>query len=276
MLKHEVFSEYRKMCEFNESFYKELKSRFNPESDIQEICRLRGYLPDSDQSTLLEELNIGSCTLLDKDLCNETANKYGYLNTSGFFLLDDRFIIPVRDICGNLVTLIGYYPDRKKYITVPTPFFSKELMFFNIDDAFIRSWEDYNGVVILVEGIFDCLSLRAIGLPAIATMGSDVSYAKREVLRNFNRVIYIPDNDSVGRRALNRYDKMYGWKVPANAVGVRLMGEVDFNEEGMSDEDKILKVKDTDNLVSWFDADSVRDSILQFANTKEEIVTLEL
>lgn len=276
MLKHEVFPEYRKMCDFNEAFYKELKSRFNPETDIKELCQLRGYAIDSDQYNLLEELNIGVCTLLDKEFRTETAKKYGYLNTSDFFLLDDRFIIPVRDICGNLVTLIGYYPDRKKYITVPTPFFSKELMFFNIDDAFIRSWEEFNGLVVLVEGIFDCLSLRSIGLPAIATMGSDVSYAKREILRSFNRVIYIPDNDTVGRRALNRYDKMYGWKVPANAVGVRLTGEVDFNEEGMSDDSKILRVKDTDNLVSWFDADSVRDCILQFADTKEEVVTLEI
>lgn len=276
MLKRDVFPEYRKMCEFNEKFYNSLKEHFNLEADIPELCKLRGYLPDSDQARLLEDLSIGACSTLDKELLSEEAKKYGYLTSGGFFLLEDRFIIPVRDICNNIVTLIGYFPDRKKYITVPTPFFSKELMFFNIEDAYLRSWEEYNGVVVLIEGIFDCLSLRSIDLPALATMGSDVSYAKRELLRNFRKVIYIPDNDSVGRRALNRYDRIHGWNVPSNATGIRLSGYVDFNEDGMSDESKILKVKDTDNLVSWFDADSVRESILQFADCRDEIVTLEL
>lgn len=276
MLQREVFPEYRKMCEFNNKFYAELKGLFNLDMDIQELCEIRGYLPDGEQALLLDELSIGSCEVLDKELLSDEARKYGYLNTSGYFLLDNRYIIPVRDINGDIVTLIGYFPDIRKYITVPTPFFSKDTMFFNIDDAYIRSWEDYDGVVVLVEGIFDCLSLRSIGLPAIATMGSDVSFTKKEILKIFKKVLYIPDNDSVGRRALNRYDKQHGWKVPNNAVGIRLSGSVDFNDEGEYDESKILRVKDTDNLVSWFDMDSVRESILQFANSREEIVSLEI
>lgn len=276
MLQREVFPEYRKMCEFNNKFYAELKGLFNLDMDIQELCEIRGYLPDGEQALLLDELSIGSCEILDKELLSDEARKYGYLNTSGYFLLDNRYIIPVRDINGDIVTLIGYFPDIRKYITVPTPFFSKDTVFFNIDDAYIRSWEDYDGVVVLVEGIFDCLSLRSIGLPAIATMGSDVSFTKREILKIFKKVLYIPDNDSVGRRALNRYDKQHGWKVPNNAVGIRLSGSVDFNDEGEYDESKILRVKDTDNLVSWFDMDSVRESILQFANSREEIVSLEI
>lgn len=276
MLQREVFPEYRKMCEFNNKFYAELKGLFNLDMDIQELCEIRGYLPDGEQALLLDELSIGSCEVLDKELLSDEARKYGYLNASGYFLLDNRYIIPVRDINGDIVTLIGYFPDIRKYITVPTPFFSKDTMFFNIDDAYIRSWEDYDGVVVLVEGIFDCLSLRSIGLPAIATMGSDVSFTKKEILKIFKKVLYIPDNDSVGRRALNRYDKQHGWKVPNNAVGIRLSGSVDFNDEGEYDESKILRVKDTDNLVSWFDMDSVRESILQFANSREEIVSLDI
>lgn len=276
MLRREVFPEYRKMCAFNREFYEVVKSYFSLDDDIEELCKIRGYLPDSEQAALMAELGIGVCPLLDRDALTDEAKKYGYVTGTGNFLLDDRFVIPVRDIENNIVTMIGYYPDRKKYITVPTPFFSKEIMFFNIEDAYIRSWEDYDGVVFLVEGIFDCLSLRAIGLPAIATMGSDVSGAKRELLKLFRRVIYIPDNDTVGRRALNRYDKKYGWRVPSNAVGVRISGKVDFNEEGEHDEKKIFRVKDIDNLVSWFDADSVRDTLLQFVDSDEEIVKFEI
>ena len=80
----------------------------------------------------------------------------------------NRFIIPVDDIAGHTVALIGYYPDYKKYITTPSPFFSKECMFFNFRQAYDLSIQEFGGLVFLVEGIFDCLSLRADETVAIS------------------------------------------------------------------------------------------------------------
>ena len=266
-----LFSYYKDICNFNEELYAELQSRFEEDS-IDTLCGLRGYLLESEQATGLEEMGIGICTLIDEDwLYRKELTEYGYTTMGGFFLLDNRYIIPVRDIEGNIVTLIGYYKDKKKYITAPTPFFSKEIMFFNMDNAMLLS-EQYNGTVFLVEGIFDCLSLRSIGLPAIATMGSTVGAVKCDLLRLFKKVVYIPDNDYTGRKALN---VVGGWVVPSTAVGVRLSGSYTFNEG--TENESVLKIKDIDNLITFFEPDSIRDILLDIAeNNRGNIVELKV
>ena len=172
--------------------------------------------------------------------------------------MNGRYIIPVEDLVGNLVALIGYFPDQKKYITTPSPYFSKLCQFFNYKHAYELSWKEFDGFVILVEGIFDCLSLRSLGLPVIATMGSTVSKEKGLLLRNFKKVLCIPDDDKTGRKALNRYSSS-GWKVPSNATFLRLHGGIYEFANGES-----LKCKDMDNFVSWYEANDVRDILLSF------------
>lgn len=276
MKKSEVFPYYRKCVSEYEKVYDYIKTQFNVQESVEELCKLRGYPLVGEQRDLLEQLKICSCTVNDKTNLGDMAEELGLVTKTERFLLDDRFIISVRDISGNLVTLIGYYPDNKKYITVPSPFFSKDILFFNLDHAFKLSFEKFDGLVFLVEGIFDCLSLRAIGLPAIATMGSTVSREKREILKLFSKVIYIPDNDSVGRRALNRRDSSYGWAVPENATGLKLSGVVDFNEKGASSEESIIKIKDIDNLIAWFDAESVCEILLSYKDSKKEVEGLDM
>lgn len=277
--KSEVFPYAKRCAEEYERVYREIKKRCDLKQDMQDLCTFRGYALGYEQSKLIEELGICHYDMPEKEyeiILGDRAEELGLVTKNGYFLLNNRYIIPVRDALGNLVTLIGYYPDAKKYITVPAPFFSKDVLFFNFDHAFPLSFEKFGGVVVLVEGIFDCLSLRAIGLPAIATMGSTVSREKYEILHMFNKVLYIPDNDAVGRKALNRRDKVHGWRVPSTATGLRLQGIVDFrSEENMSDT-LIKPIKDVDNLISWFDGDSVREEILKYADSRMEIEDFDM
>ena len=85
----------------------------------------------------------------------------------------------------------------------------------------------------------------------------------------FNKVIAIPDDDTVGRRALNRYSK-YGWKVPSNTTFLKFSGGV-FECNG-----ELLHCKDMDNFVSWYEADDVRDCLLQVSGSREDIEELVL
>lgn len=270
MLQREVFPYYRKCAAEMERIYAEIKSRFDVDNSVKELLRLRGYVEGGEQHKLLKEMKVCSCSISDVESLGGMAEELGFITSkTQRFLLEDRFIVPIRSISGDLISLVGYYNDMKKYITVPTPFFSKEAMFFNIDHAYKFSWANFDGLVFLVEGIFDCLSLRAIGLPAIATMGSDVTRVKKEILKLFSKVVYIPDGDKVGRRALNRYDRRYGWKVPETATGIRLIGNAQLGETE-------LKVKDIDNLVSWYEAEDVREILLQLAESNEDIVDLNV
>lgn len=267
MLKSEVIPYYKKCCSELNNIYEYLQSLYTDDF-VDELCRVRGYV-DEDQRKLIKEMNLGYCDVDDSEELGEMRAELGLVSTKDNFLLPNRFIIPVDDISGNLSALIGYYPDKKKYITTPSPYFSKECQFFNFRQAYELSWREYNGFVILVEGIFDCLSLRSIGLPAIATMGSNVSKVKGELLKLFKKVLAIPDDDDTGRKALNRYSK-YGWKVPDNTTFLKFDGGyLDFGGTK-------LHCKDMDNFVSWYDADDVRETLLYFYDSKEDIEELHL
>ena len=266
MLQREVFPKYREYSKALDSAYDYIKSCYKEDS-IEDLCKYRGYV-EGRQAEVLKQIGVGYCELDSTQLVDYPSELH-LLTKNMDFLLNFRFIIPVYDIAGNLVSLIGYYPDRKKYITLPTPFFSKSCMFFNFKQAYELSWGSYDGFVILVEGIFDCLSLRSINLPAIATMGSSVSAIKGELLKLFKKVIAIPDDDVTGRRALDRYSKT-GWKVPSNTTFIKFDGGY-LSINGVD-----LHCKDMDNFVSWYDEDDVREVLLSYRDSKEEIEELKL
>ena len=263
---NQVFPTYRNECSYISEKYEYIKSLFD-DNYVNDLCAIRGYVGEH-QRKLIQEMQLGSCSISPLELESvfglQEGKELGFITQHGNFLLDNRFIIPVYDIGGNIVSLIGYFNDYKKYITLPTNFFSKECMFFNFRQAYDLSWREYGGFVILVEGIFDCLSLRAIGLPAIATMGATVSQIKCELLKFFSKVLAIPDDDATGHKALNR-NSPQGWKVPSTTTFLKFRGGmVDFGNGNK------LKCKDMDNFVSWFEADDVRDVLLSFKDSKED------
>lgn len=267
MLQREIVPYYNKCCKELQEKYEFMQTLFN-DTYVDELCNMRGYV-DEDQKNLIKEMRLGYCEIEDSELLGDMRSELGLVSRKDNFLLPNRFIIPMYDVAGNLSALIGYYSDFKKYITTPSPFFSKECQFFNFKQAYELSWKEYNGFVILVEGIFDCLSLRSIGLPAIATMGSSVSKTKGELLKLFKKVLAIPDDDDTGRKALNRYSR-FGWKVPDNTTFLKFDGGY-LNFGG-----NLLHCKDMDNFVSWYEADDVRDTLLSFYDSKEDIEELKL
>lgn len=262
MQRNQVFPFYRKYVEDLAEAYKLIKEQ-PCTGTVEDLCHLRGYILGSEQHKLLEEIGVTAHSILDSKIFGERRKELGLVSDADNYLLEDRYVIPVYSANKDLLTLIGYYPDYSKYVTLPTQCFSKNILFFNIDDALERSWTTYNGVVFLVEGIFDALSLRAIGLPAIATMGNNVGFVKSELLKIFRKVVYIPDNDKTGRSALDRNNSSSGWKVPYNATGVKLQGSYENN--GL-----IVPVKDIDKAITLYDAESLRDILLEFAESKEE------
>lgn len=269
MLQREVFPKYRQYCQELTEIYEIMKENFSPTS-YEDLCRDRGYpLEESAQYDLFKAMNIGYFEADDFEVFKKYSEELGLFSKKGNFLLNGRYIIPVYDIAGNLVSLIGYYPDLKKYITLSTPFFSKMCLFFNFRQAYELSWKEYNGFLIVVEGIFDCLSLRALGLPCVATMGANVSKIKGEQLKLFRNVLGIPDDDTTGRKSLNRYSRT-GWKVPDNTVMLKFTGGfIDFGGT-------YLHCKDMDNFATWFEADDVREILLSFRGSKEEIEEFKL
>ena len=264
---NQVVPTYKAHTAYLAKAYEYIKGKFNADY-VDQLCKLRGYTAP-EMRALIQEMQLGACELdsIDIDFIKEgtLGKEVGLITSQDNYLLSNRYIIPVYDIADKLVTLIGYYPDVKKYITVPSPFFSKDAMFFNFRQAYDLSWSKYDGFVILVEGIFDCLSLRSIGLPCIATMGSTVSGVKCELLKLFNKVLAIPDNDTVGRKAI---DMKKGWQIPSTGTFLKFKAspiEIDGQE---------IKIKDMDDFVKFYEAADVREVLLSYKDSRETIEEL--
>jgi len=141
---------------------------------------------------------VSELRIIDPTVTDAQLKDWGMVTDSGDYLLRGRYVTPIRDIAGRVTALVGWYPDVKKYVTTPTYGFSRDTQFFNID-CYRQSIEKCGGVVYLVEGIFDTLSLMSLGLPAIGNMGIELSPFKTQSLTRFGKVVAIPDNDSAGR-----------------------------------------------------------------------------
>lgn len=232
------------------AFFKRAVEIYGGDELIMELMVARKYKTRVMEQTL-KEIGMFRCdsisdiSLMFPDITNEQLHQFGLLTENGDYLLANRFVLPIKDIEGTVIALVGWHPmgGSRKYITTPTIGFSRDTSFFNFDHAYKLSMEKFNGVVYLMEGIFDTLAIRAIGLPAMGNQGLEMSAFKSNMLSRFNKTISIPDNDRSGR-GVNPYlnkvsgkDTKFVWNIPTDNVFAVL-------PQG---------VKDTDDFVNDFD-----------------------
>lgn len=185
---------------------------------------------------MLSDIKMVGRLLEDEILDNEFYQLAGIETESGQYLLSDRYIVPIRDITGEVTAWVGWYPDNRKYVTTPTYGFSKNAQFFNVE-CYRDCWEKQDGVIFLVEGIFDTLALRSLGFAALGNMGIELSPTKADMLLRYKKVIAINDNDIVGQSA-NKYSgyakKEKVWYLPPNHCVVLL-------PDGVKDADDLIR-----------------------------------
>lgn len=262
--------EYKEYCKNFKIAWNYIKQNSKDMSIIvDEICQLRLYFNSKDRwMNLFSEVEVA---FVSKETCdyskldNPVFKDLGLFSEEGHFLMNERYIIPIRDMLGNIIALVGWYPDRKKYITTPSKFFSKSCLFFGMEQLGKTGiGKDYY----IVEGIFDALSLRALGFNAVAHMGISDSKVKQILYGLFRRLGGIPDNDTQGRRVL----KNDAWNLPSNAFYLRWVGSLDYSDEGEK-----IEIKDIDKLCSLFEESSVI-SILKtcMENKNNRIVKIDL
>lgn len=240
-----------------------LISVFSTDEVITEVMTKRNYIYSpyaEEMRKTLKEVGVfkvdyySEIEMVVPELTMENAKLYGLVDRNGNYLLAGRYAIPIRDIAGKVTALVGWYPDVKKYITTSTYGFSKDGQFFNME-CFQKSFDgDYpkykdeetgevlesTGLVYLVEGIFDTLSLRSLGFPVLGNMGLDMSLMKTEILSRFGKVIAIPDNDNAGKgtnpylNGISGKGKKMAWNIKNENVIVQL-------PKGVKDSDDFIK-----------------------------------
>ncbi len=254
MLDREFYKDY---CNRFNSVWKWIQTQsVNREDVISEICELRGY-EEKRMKPILSDLGFSRLPSdLDKSMFRRKELLDLGLYKESTFLLENRYIFPVKDMLGNVVALIGWYPDEKKYITTPSLLFSKSGMFFGMDQL---SKTGINKKYFLTEGIFDSLSLRSLGYNAVAQMGIDSSQQKEVLYGLFRRIVAVPDSDSEGKKVVS----MDAWHIPVGSSYMKWSG---------SGSGKKRVIKDIDDFCNYYDSDTMISLLTDALNDSDRII----
>jgi len=140
--------------------------------------------------------------LEQRGIRRQTASWFGagYYGGSGF--LRDRMVFPIHDEGGELVAYAGRTMDGREPRYLFPPGFRKSQVVFNLHRA-VESAAGQGGVVIVVEGFFDCLKVHQAGYDnVVALLGTSVSERQSRLLDTyFRELVVMLDGDEAGRRA---------------------------------------------------------------------------
>ena len=247
--------EYRAYVKNFKSVERYLKSKSAPADVVAyNICKLREYQVERMQKVLMDTGFMfieGNDSVYDP--LREGTEDLALFSKDGNFLLSKRFIFPVKDMLGNTIALIGWFPDDKKYITTPSKLFSKNCLFYGMEQLAVTG---IGKPYFLCEGIFDRLSILSLGLPAVSQMGIVSSRVKFVLYSLFSRLVGIPDNDVQGRDVLWN-DK---WSLPSNSSYFRWTGD---------------DSKDIDKLINSYEAEDVKEMLISALKNKNERIIKE-
>lgn len=124
----------------------------------------------------------------------------------GYSESQDMVTIPVHSPDGMLVGFVGRSVEGKEFKN--TPKLPKGKTLFNLYRV------KTSRKVYVVESSFDAIRLDQCGMPAVATLGSNVSNIQTELLKKyFNDIIVIADNDDAGNSMAKRLQEKLGAKV---------------------------------------------------------------
>ena len=153
---------------------------------------------DSNRPLTFNLQNIGHAHpyLKERGVSEETAKKFGVGFFPGKGSMHDRIVIPIHNPKGELVAYAGRSIDGSEPRYKFPAGFHKSMELYNLD----RVREEVS--VVLVEGFFDCMKVTQAGFPCVALMGSTMSNAQEELIReHFAHVVVMLDGDDAGRGA---------------------------------------------------------------------------
>jgi DNA primase len=144
----------------------------------------------------LQNIDCTHAYLNERGLTAETAKTFGVGCFAGKGSMHDRIVIPIHNSEGELVAYAGRSIDGSEPRYKFPAGFHKSLELYNLN----RVRDELS--IVLVEGFFDCMKVTQAGFPCVALMGSTMSNAQEELIRqHFAHVVVMLDGDEAGRGA---------------------------------------------------------------------------
>jgi DNA primase len=138
----------------------------------------------------------------------------------------DMVTVPVHAPDGLLVGFVGRSVEGKDFKN--TPGLPKSKVLFNLHR--VKS----SSKVFVVESSFDVIRLDQVGMPAVATLGANVSNIQIELLRKyFNNIYVIADNDEAGGNMKSRIIEKIGPRVSVIQLDKKYKDIGDMNDEAI-------------------------------------------
>jgi DNA primase len=135
-------------------------------------------------------------------ITQQSVNKF-YL---GYSEKQDMVTIPVHSPEGMCIGFVGRSVEGKEFKN--TPGLPKSKTLFNLHR--VKKFDK----IYIVESSFDAIRLDQVDMPAVATLGANVSNIQIELLQKyFNNIVVIADNDEAGSGMKQRIVERLGSRV---------------------------------------------------------------
>lgn len=161
-------------------------------------------------------------------------------------IFHNRFVIPIKDINGNVLNLVGYSKEAdERYVYGTAKYYRRRETMYGLENLQLA----YDmGYAIVTEGITDTIMVRSLGYPNTFAMCG--THKSEFIMKQLNRcrygVIKIPDRDAAGQRALK------GWQSHRGVTLNTFIAYKDIDEMCRDKEENALIVKEyLDSCIEW-------------------------
>lgn len=179
------------------------KTRQKPPQDAQEDVETAPKKKSNDPIDVSLVLDHEHAFLAERGISPETAEAFG-IGHCRTGIMKNRIAIPIHNPVGEVVAFTGRWaddddkPDKEPRYKLPKGF-EKSLELFNLHRA-AAFGKPY---VVVVEGIWSVIRLHEASIPAVALLGTSISYAQAGLLADagFRHAVLVLDGDDAGRQA---------------------------------------------------------------------------
>ena len=157
-----------------------------------------------------------------RSITNNSVVKFGL----GYSDKQDMVTIPVESPDGMTVGFVGRSVEGKEFKN--TPGLPKSKVLFNLHRV------KHSDKVYIVESSFDAIRLDQCGMPAVATLGANVSNYQVDLLKKyFNNIILLADNDEAGGNMRERLIEKLGSRVSVIKINEKYKDIGDMDDEAI-------------------------------------------
>lgn len=155
----------------------------------------------------------------------------------GFSEKQDMVTIPVQSPEGMTIGFVARTIEGKEFKN--TPGLPKSKILFNLHRV------KQSKRVYIVESSFDAIRIDQVGLPAVATLGANVSNSQIELLKKyFNEICIVSDNDDAG----NTMSQKLIDKIGSRAFLIKLDSK--YKDIGDMLDSDIIKLLENNSVIS--------------------------